>query len=155
MDAIKLRVRPEREEGVTSEPTPTATRPHARILVVDDEPWVRDLLCEFLRAEGYTVTQAATADEAFGALRQDSPDLVLLDIGLPDIDGLEVLRRIRAADPGLGVIILTGNQDVVLARAGLQIGAVDCLFKPSGLDRLGSAVALSLERLRASKVGAV
>ncbi|PYM82106.1 MAG: hypothetical protein DME09_15220 [Candidatus Rokuibacteriota bacterium] len=55
----------------------------------------------------------------------------------------------------LGVIILTGNQDVVLARAGLQIGAVDCLFKPSGLDRLGSAVALSLERLRASKVGAV
>lgn len=155
MDAIKLRVRPEREEGVTSEPTPTATRPHARILVVDDEPWVRDLLCEFLRAEGYTVTQAATADEAFGALRQDSPDLVLLDIGLPDIDGLDVLRRLRAADPGLGVIILTGNQDVVLARAGLQIGAVDCLFKPSGLDRLGSAVALSLERLRASKVGAV
>jgi two-component system, OmpR family, response regulator len=148
VEAIKLQVRPERAEEMPSEPT--AGPPRARILVVDDEVWVRDLLYEFLRAEGYTVT-----DEALGALRRDSPDLVLLDIGLPDIDGLEVLRRIRAADPGLGVIILTGNQDVVLARAGLQIGAVDCLFKPSGLDRLGSAVALSLERLRASKVGAV
>jgi DNA-binding response OmpR family regulator len=140
---------------MTPPATETATAIQARILVVDDEAWVRDLLCDYLSAEGYSVTGAASADEAFEALRRDNPDLVLLDTGLPDIDGLEVLRRIQAEEPRIGVIILAGNQDVVLARAGLQIGAVDCLFKPSGLDRLGSAVALSLKRLRSAKVGAV
>jgi len=134
--------------------TEKATPLRARILVVDDEAWVRDLLCEYLSTQGHSVTQAATADQAFTALRRENPDLILLDIGLPDIDGLEVLQQIQVQKPGIAVIILTGNQDVVLARAGLQIGAVDCLFKPSGLDRLGSAVALSLERLRPSKVGA-
>jgi DNA-binding response OmpR family regulator len=154
LSPIKLRLRPEREERMVAYSREMETPLRARILVVDEEDWVRDLLCEYLSTQGYSVTQAASADEAFTALRRESPDLVLLDIGLPDIDGLEVLQQIQAQRPGIGVIILTGNQDVVLARAGLQIGAVDCLFKPSGLDRLGSAVALGLERLRSSKVGA-
>jgi DNA-binding response OmpR family regulator len=154
VDSTRLRLRPERAEETAPRSSESATAVPARILVVDDEAWVRDLLGGYLSAAGYSVTHAASADEAFAAVRRDRPDLVLLDTGFPDLDGLEVLRRIQAEEPAIGVILLAGNQDVVLARAGLQIGAIDCLFKPSGLDRLGSAVALGLTRLRSAKVGA-
>lgn len=121
-----------------------------KILVVDHEMWMRDLLANYLTAEGHTVTLAARADEALAAVHRDPPDLVLLDIGLPGADGLEAIRRIRQAAPEVGVIILTGNGDVDLARIGLQLGAVDCLFKPAGLDRLASSVAINIGRARAA-----
>ncbi len=115
------------------------------LVIVDGDDRMRETLGDYLEHEGYGINRAGDADEAFTALREARPDLVLLDIGLPGMDGLEVLRRIRHDAPNVGVILLTGDEDVELARVGLQIGAVDCLFKPIDLERLGRAVASSLE----------
>ena len=70
--------------------------------------------------------------------------LLLLDMGLAGADALDVLRRIHQEAPTIGVIILTGNRELALARLGFELGATDCLFKPFDLDRLGQAVASSM-----------
>jgi two-component system response regulator (stage 0 sporulation protein F) len=125
----------------------TRTAP-ARILVVDDNVWVRQLLSDYFAFRDYLVTQASNADEAFDAIGRDRPDLVLLDMGLPGTDGLEVLRRLRREHPEIGVIMITGNKDVALARETYRIGAIDCKFKPLDLDRLGRTVASTLGMIR-------
>jgi DNA-binding NtrC family response regulator len=115
-----------------------------RILVVDDDPLLVELLSDYFTSEGYSVMPAATAEAALAAVRQVRPDVVLLDIGLPDGDGFDVLRHIRRYDPTIGVIMLTGHRNVGLARASIQMGAIDCVFKPIDLDRIGRAVAVGL-----------
>ena len=115
-----------------------------RILVVDDEADLRATLAEHLAAQGYTVREAADAVAALSSVRHERPDLVLLDVGLPGMNGLEVLRRIRQHDQTIGVIMLTGNQDAALARSTLQLGAIDYVFKPFEWDRLDRAVTTSM-----------
>jgi DNA-binding response OmpR family regulator len=119
----------------------------SRILVVDDEPGIRSMLSEHLSAIGYAVTAAGDAQAALSSVQTERPDLVLLDIGLPGMNGLEVLRRIRRHDWTIGVIVFTGNQDVALARSTIQLGAIDCIFKPLDLDRLDRAVTAGIGRV--------
>lgn len=117
----------------------------AKILVVDDQTDVRDILIDHLAGLGYAVTHALNADEALHGVRRDHPQLVLLDVGLPSMNGLEVLRRLCRDYPSVGVIMITGNPDIALARATLQMGAIDYLFKPFDLDRVTRAVRSGLE----------
>ena len=90
--------------------------PAARILVIDDDHAVVNLLVARLGKEGHTVLSALTSDEGLQLVILFQPDLVLLDVALPGLNGIEVLKRIRAINPAIGVIMVTGNTDPQLAR---------------------------------------
>lgn len=127
-------------------PTPsTRPGPGGRILVVDDEPEILALLTTHLEDQGYQTRGVATAEEALAWIGRESPDLVLLDIGLPGMPGLEALRRIRRLDPAVGIIVITGSADHALAAATLDAGALDHLRKPLDLDRMDRAIRAAIE----------
>ena len=119
-----------------------------RILVVDDDVAVRAMLADHLSAQGYAVVMAADGPAAFASVRAGRPDLVLLDIGLPGINGLEVLRQIRLYDQRIGVIMITGNQDLALARSTRELGALDYVFKPFELGRIDRAITTTMGMLK-------
>ena len=111
-----------------------------RILVVDDEPSALDFTSDFFSPRGYEVIEAATGKEGRRRLREDRPHLMLLDIILPDIDGLEVLSQAKAIDPAVGVIMLTGVLDETIGDLALQAGAFDYVTKPVDLKHLDRVV---------------
>ena len=111
-----------------------------RVLVVDDEPEVRLVLIEFLSSRGHEVTAASGGAEAVAMVENTKPDLVLLDVAMPDMDGLEALRRIAAIEPALAVIMVTANADIGITSKLLALGAVDYVPKPFDLDYLDQAV---------------
>ena len=115
-----------------------------RVLVVDDEPEVRRLLEDFLSDRGYEVVLASDGSEALVSLRAHKPDLVLLDIAMPGMDGVEVLKQIAMTDPGVRVIMVTANTDISLTSRLLALGAVDYIPKPFDLDYLEQAVSIQL-----------
>jgi DNA-binding response OmpR family regulator len=100
-----------------------------RVLVVDDEPMVREVLARYLAKEGYAVDVAEDGEEALVAYARALPDLVLLDLMLPRVDGLEVFRRIRAHAP-TAVIMLTARGEETDRVVGLELGADDYVTKP-------------------------
>ncbi len=101
----------------------------ARVLVVDDEPMVREVLARYLEQEGFVVSIAEDGEEALTAFRAEHPDLVLLDLMLPLVDGLEVFRRMRA-DSTTPVIMLTARGEETDRVVGLELGADDYVTKP-------------------------
>ncbi len=107
-----------------------------RVLVVDDDPETRNLLQEFLTGKQYEVIEAATGGEGLRRIREDRPHLVLLDIILPDVSGLEVLREAKAIDPAVGVIMITGQHDEEIGRQAMRDGAFDFITKPLDLQYL-------------------
>ena len=117
-----------------------------RILVVDDEPSVRDALDRALRMDGYKVAVAADGDQALDALAHQPPDAIVLDVLMPEPDGLEVCRRLRAAGDGTPVLMLTARDAVPDRVAGLDAGADDYLVKPFALEELGARLRALLRR---------
>ncbi|MGM0766529.1 MAG: response regulator [Pseudomonadota bacterium] len=105
------------------------------ILVVDDDPDIRGMLAEYLAPHGYTVFQAANGAEMKAALRDTPPRLVLLDIALPDEDGLSLARHLRE-HYDLGIIMVSGAGDTVDRIIGLEVGADDYIAKPFDLREL-------------------
>jgi two-component system, OmpR family, phosphate regulon response regulator PhoB len=128
----------------------------SRVLVVEDEPDIRDLLAFHLERDGYQVTRAATGPEALRQLRAVPPDLVILDLMLPEMDGLEVCRRLRAepATAALPVIMLTAKGDEVDRVVGLEIGADDYVVKPFSPKEMLARVRAVLRRAHAPVSGA-
>jgi len=118
--------------------------PAARILVIDDNPDVVDILVTCLRSEGYGMLGALTSDEALKLVILSQPDLVLLDILMPGLNGIDVLKRIRSINPTTKVIMVTGNADLRLAREALELGADAYIDKPFDLAYLKRVVALAL-----------
>ncbi len=116
----------------------------ARILVVDDEDEVRQLVAEFLEAKGYSVITAATGVEALTAVKHYRPDLVLMDVMMPKMNGLETLDRIREIDRRVGVIMLTGVQDERVAREAMRKEAYDYITKPLDFGYLELAILTKL-----------
>jgi two-component system OmpR family response regulator len=115
------------------------TRPDGsplRALVVDDEPMLQDLLSMALRYDGWEVRSAASGTAGVRAAREFSPDVVLLDVMLPDIDGLEVLRRMRGTDPDVPVLFLTAKDAVEDRIAGITAGGDDYVTKPFSLEEV-------------------
>ena len=117
-----------------------------RILVVDDEAPVRDVLTEYFTTEGYAVEGAGSGAEALTVVRGGRADLVLLDVRMPGLDGVQVLRKIREINGDVPVIMVTANEDVSLAKETLKLGAFDYVAKPFDFDYLDRAVAAGLAR---------
>ncbi len=118
-----------------------------RVLVVDDEPMVREVVTAYLEQDGYVVQSAATGTEALDVLRAGPPDLVVLDVMLPGVDGLEILRRLRAA-ADVPVILLTARTEETDRVVGLELGADDYVVKPFSPRELTARVRSVLRRAR-------
>jgi two-component system response regulator PilR (NtrC family) len=101
-----------------------------RVLVVDDEPDAVELLREFLSGKGYQVITAADGEEALRQVKAERPHLILLDVRMPKLNGLEVLRRVREIDHEVGVIMVTAVNEEETGRQALQMGAFDYITKP-------------------------
>ncbi len=110
------------------------------ILVVDDEPQIRDLLKRFLSLRGYKVRVASDGQQALTMVEQEAPQLIVLDVYMPGINGVEVLRQLRRRKFTGGVILLTGSQDDKLLQEALDLGSVDVMGKPVDLERLALAI---------------
>lgn len=116
----------------------------ASILVVDDDPAIRDLLMDFLTARGYRVRTAQDGPAALALVAQHAPELILLDIYLPGMNGVAVLRELRARQYTGGVIVLSGSKEEKLLEAMLKMDAVELMPKPFELERLALAIQVGL-----------
>lgn len=115
------------------------------ILVIDDEEFIRDNLYRILRKEGYEVKLAATGYEGIEIISSEEIDVVLLDLNLTDINGIEVLKKIKSIDPNVLVIIITGYATVDSAVEALKLGAYDYIKKPFKADAIKLIIKLALE----------
>jgi DNA-binding response OmpR family regulator len=122
----------------------------ARVLVVEDEPDIRALVVHHLTRDGFTCRTARTGVEALADIRAHHPDLVVLDLMLPEMDGLDVCRRLRAdpATAGLAIIMLTAKADEVDRIVGLELGADDYVTKPFSPKELVARTRAVLRRTR-------
>jgi two-component system KDP operon response regulator KdpE len=113
------------------------------VLVVDDEPPIRRLLRTSLLAQGYRVIEAERGTEAIESIRQQKPDIVVLDLGLPDIDGLAVIQRVRQ-DSLVPIIVLSSRSDERGKVEALDLGADDYVTKPFGMEELVARIRTAL-----------
>jgi DNA-binding response OmpR family regulator len=118
-----------------------------QVLVVDDEPHIRTVLRGYLEAEGFAVSEAADGESAVRQVRQHPPDLVLLDVMLPGIDGLEALRQLRTFSD-VYVIVVTARAEEVDKLVGLGVGADDYVTKPFSPREIAARVKAVLRRGR-------
>jgi len=118
------------------------------VLVVEDDPILRMSLQKTLRAAGYAVQTASTGPEGYDAARSASPDLVLLDVMLPGLNGFEVLERIRRDDAELPIVMVTAKGEEEDKVRGLGLGADDYVVKPFGVAELLARVDAALRRVR-------
>jgi two-component system OmpR family response regulator len=116
------------------------------ILVVDDEPNIADLVEMYLRKEGFRVLKAGSGEDGLAAAKRERPRLVVLDVGLPGIDGLEVCRRLRAEASSVPVIFLTARDGEIDRILGLEMGGDDYLTKPFSPRELVARVKAVLRR---------
>ncbi|GAB4061256.1 two-component system response regulator CreB [Uliginosibacterium sediminicola] len=117
-----------------------------RILIVEDEPAIADTLCYALRSEGYVPDWAATGEAALAGIEREPPALVILDVGLPDLSGFEVCRRIRARHDALPVMFLTARSEEIDRVLGFEIGADDYVLKPFSPREVVARVRVILRR---------
>ena len=118
-----------------------------RVLVVDDEPSIVDALATCLRYEGFDVDEAVTGREALALAQDDPPDLVILDVMLPGLDGLEVTRRLRADGVNVPILFVTARDTLQDKLAGLTIGGDDYVTKPFALAEVIARVQTILRRV--------
>lgn len=119
-----------------------------RLLLIDDEPGIRRMMSLDLAAEGYQVATAEDGARGLEIFGQTRPDIVLTDLKMPGMDGIEVLRRIKAQSPGTEVIVITGHGDLDLAIQSLQLDASDFITKPIRDEALAVALKRACLRLR-------
>src|SRR5260370_21310968 len=124
------------------------------VLVVDDEPNIRELVQVALQFHGCSVTTAATGKDALRQAETDRPDLIVLDVMLPDLDGFEVCRRLRASGNEVPVIFLTARDTSSDTVTGLALGGDDYVTKPFSVESLVARVRAVLRRVRATDAAA-
>jgi DNA-binding response OmpR family regulator len=117
-----------------------------RVLVVDDEPGVRQMVAEYLARHGFVATTAGGGRELDAHFAQQRPDLVILDVTMPEEDGIAIARRLRAAHPTLPIIMLTALEEVVDRVVGLESGADDYITKPFDLRELRARIQAVMRR---------
>lgn len=108
----------------------------ARVLVVDDEPDAVELLQEFLTSKGYEVITASNGEEALRKVKEERPHLILLDVRMPVMNGMDVLRQVRQFDQEVGVIMVTAVNEEETGREALKLGAFDYIVKPLNFEYL-------------------
>lgn len=121
-------------------------RSKGSVLVVDDEPNMRRILTKVLQDEGYSVTGAASAQEAIGSLSEGHFDVVLSDVRMPGMDGIELMQRIKQASPEISVIMMTAYGSVQSALEAIKAGAEDYIFKPFNNEVVLFSMRKALER---------
>jgi DNA-binding response OmpR family regulator len=133
-----------RSDVATTTPTTTETLEAGRVLVVDDEAEVCALLEDFLAPKGYRVRSVADGAAAIREVLKEAPDLVLLDIDMPRLDGIEALRAIRAVAREVRIVMISGKASLDAAKRALLYGAFDYIAKPFDLDHLSEVVAAAV-----------
>lgn len=118
----------------------------SRIMVVDDEAMVRNSLEEILRLEGYDVTAVENGETALNTLQRENFDLILLDLKMPNLEGIDVLKAVARISPDTKVILLTGHGSLESAIDALRLGAYDYLLKPASSSEILSSVARALAK---------
>src|SRR6266581_9236408 len=131
-----------------SNPTGNGRRPDARLLVVEDEPSICDLLAASLRYAGFDVVTAAAGTEAVEKAVRHRPDLIVLDIMLPDMDGFDVVRRLRGGGTRTPVVFLTARDATDDKIRGLTLGGDDYVTKPFSLEEVIARIQAVLRRTR-------
>lgn len=121
----------------------------SRILIVDDEEDICSMLSDFLNDSGYETFKAATGMEALRYVKEVRPHLILLDIRMPEISGIEILRQVRTIDQSVGVIMITGYHDVEIAQEALKLGACDFVTKPIDMNYLETSIKTKLKAMLA------
>jgi len=116
------------------------------VLIVDDEEGIRESLSVILEDEGYRVVSAGSGEDALVILQEQFPDLIILDVWLPGMDGIQVLQEIAALKRGVPVIMISGHGNIEVAVKATRIGAYDFLEKPLSLERVVLSVRRALER---------
>jgi len=120
-----------------------ATMNH-KILVVDDESDVREVISQYFDRRGYDVDTASNGQEALSRILVERPELILLDIRMPEMDGIECLRRIKKLDKEMTVIMVTCVDEIDTAKKALRLGATDYITKPLGFSALETAISTYL-----------
>jgi len=115
-----------------------------KILIVDDEPNVCDFLSDYLQHKGYTSKIALSGKEALAVLDSEHFDLVLLDLIMPGMNGLEVLEKINGTNLKIPIIILTGVKDKNIVDTSFKMGAVDFICKPIDMERLDESIMMNI-----------
>ena len=115
-----------------------------RILIVDDEPEICDILQEFLSLKGYEVFTVLNGEDAISKLKEERPHIVLLDMLMAGMNGMEVLQRIKKIDRQVGVIITTGVKDEKIAKQAIKKGADDYITKPIDLNYLETSILVKI-----------
>jgi DNA-binding response OmpR family regulator len=139
------------DRAASGDEAPTLQR---RVLVVDDEASIREVLCQYLELAGFSVIQAANGTEALAAANKQLPDVVILDLMLPGIDGWEVCRRLRAAS-ALPILLLTARGEETDKLEGFEIGADDYITKPFSPREVVMRVQAIMRRLEATTLPAM
>lgn len=111
-----------------------------KVLIVDDQNGIRVLLVEVFSNEGYKTFQASNGKLALEIVRKESPDLVLLDMKIPGMDGLDILKHIKQIDPGIKVIMMTAYGELDMIKEATDLGALMHFTKPFDIDELRQAV---------------
>ena len=108
----------------------------AKVLLVDDEKDFLDIMAERMKARGMTVSTATSAEEALQMIESESYDAVIMDFLMPEMDGFKALKLFKASQPGISVVLLTGNVAAETCAEAVKLGALDVLEKPADLDLL-------------------
>lgn len=119
----------------------------AKILVIDDELHICNLLEEFLTREGYDVTTSTSAREGIEKIKVERPQIILLDIRMPDMSGIEAIKKIREVDKNVGIIMATAVMDEKIAQEAIKLGAEEYIVKPFDLDYLKKSLLAKIATL--------
>lgn len=122
-----------------------------RVLIVDDEPNIRDLLATSLRFAGYEIQTAANGTAAVAAVTESEPDIILLDVMLPDMNGFSVTKKLRSAGVQAPILFLTARDEVEDKITGLTVGGDDYLTKPFSLDEVVARIQAILRRTKSAE----
>jgi len=118
-----------------------------RVLIVDDEELIGELLSDYLKEKGFEPFSIVSGEEAVKYVKRLRPHVVLLDIRIPDMNGLDVLQQIHELDPTVAVIMITGMHDEETARQALKLGAVDYIAKPIDLEYLDTSLMIKISSM--------
>ena len=118
-----------------------------RILIIDDEPQIGEFLGEFLISKDYEVFYADNGEDGLLFVKKTRPHIILLDLRMPDMSGLEVLKKLDVIDPTIAVIMITAHDEEDLGREALSAGASDFITKPIDFEYLGTSLLLKLSAM--------
>lgn len=118
-----------------------------KILIIDDDHSIRETLEMFLREKGYDVATSEDGEKGLASVQRERPDIVILDIRLPGMDGLEVLRRIKEKEEGIHIIMITAYHDTETTKHAMKLGAYEYIHKPLDADEFEIAIEKVVDNL--------